>query len=150
MDILIDGYNIMWTFKNLNRIARVNFDLARDLLIKLMIAYSRYTKENIVLVFDGYRGAFPYTRQQNQDGIDIVITGNGIDADQWIKEAISGDSFKGKIVTSDRAIIEKAKSQNVPVITAGTFEKIVFEVTRQEHDILDEIRIYAQNINTVL
>jgi predicted RNA-binding protein with PIN domain len=140
MELLVDGYNIMWAFKNLNPIARTNFDLARKLLIKLLSAYNRYTEENVILVLDGYKGDFPYNRIVEEDGIDVVITGHGINADRWIMEAISSVNFEGSIVTSDKEIIDYAKSRNVPVITAGTFEKILMEVIKPQQDLLEEIR----------
>jgi ribosomal protection tetracycline resistance protein len=139
MELLVDGYNVMWTFKELNRIARTNFDLARNLLIKLLSVYDKYVEEDIVLVLDGYKGAFPYTRRQSQDGIDIVVTGNGKNADHWIMEKISDEKFEGAVVTSDREIIRKSEKENVPVITAGTFERKVMETVQQETEILNEI-----------
>jgi predicted RNA-binding protein with PIN domain len=139
MEIIIDGYNVMWASGILNPVARFNFDLARQLLIKILKEYENKTKDKLILVLDGYKGTYPYTRHTQEDDLEIVITGKGINADHWIMETIKDGNFKGAIVTSDREIINFAKSRDVAVITAGVFEKKIMEEIKENKELYKEL-----------
>jgi predicted RNA-binding protein with PIN domain len=140
MSLLIDGYNLMWAMDALNPVARMNFDMALQLLMKLLTAYAARTAPGeVVLVLDGYRGASPYTRYQEEGGMQVVITGRGITADRWMMDAMSRQGFEGTAVTGDGEILKFARSRGVPCITSKKFESLLMEEARHDKALMDEM-----------
>ncbi len=129
----------MWAMDSLNIIARKNFNLAREMLEKIICAYAKYIKDDVFLVLDGYKGTCPYTQRVSMEGIEVVVTGKGINADMWIMDTIAIKGFSGSVVTSDRQIIRSAERKNIPVITSGRFEKTVMKTIGYEFKLLDEL-----------
>ena len=140
MQLLIDGYNLMWASNDLNVIARKNFNLAREMLEKLIIAYSKTVEDEVFLVLDGYRGTCPYTQRVTKEGVEVVITGKGKNADLWMIETMAIKGFRGSIVTSDREIMRSAERRNIEVITSGKFEKRLMNAIGYELALLNELR----------
>ena len=53
--LLVDGYNIIFGWEELNKLAKENLDLARTRLINIMCNYQGFRRCNLILVFDAYR-----------------------------------------------------------------------------------------------
>ncbi len=138
--ILIDGYNLMWTTATLNPVARFDFNHARDLLILMLRAYQDHSGDEVILVLDGYKGRSPYARRVEREGIGIVITGRGMTADRWIMSAVERPGFDGRVVSSDREIVNFCRSRNVPVTSSGSFEKILMECVEKRRDLSDTLK----------
>lgn len=139
LELIVDGYNLMWTTATLNPVARIDFNKAKDLLLKLLSAYQKRIPESLVLVLDGYKGASPYTRRIQEEGVEMVVTGKGITADRWIMDTLSREGFQGAVVTSDHEIKDFASSRRVAVITSGNFEKQMMDCLKSDKALMDEI-----------
>lgn len=142
--IVIDGYNLMWTTDTLNPVARYKFDLARDLLEKMLAEYASRVKEKVILVLDGYKGSKLYTVHKQKNDLEIVITAKGVNADRWIIETISRDDFEGAVVSSDREIVNFAKSHGAELITSKTFEHQMMGEIKDNRQLMDEIHDYKR------
>ncbi|MFP4498486.1 MAG: NYN domain-containing protein [Vulcanimicrobiota bacterium] len=139
MDIIIDAYNLMWTTRTLNPVARFNFGKAARFLERLISIYSKKVEENVILVFDGYKSGHPYTRHENRDGLEVVITGKGITADDWIIEQMQKHHIKGSVVTSDKEIKDAARKNGVNIITSRSFENELMETLKSNRELMDEL-----------
>lgn len=53
--LLVDGYNVIFSWKNLKELAKDSLDTARNTLINIMCNYQGYNKCELILVFDAYR-----------------------------------------------------------------------------------------------
>ena len=52
--LLVDGYNIIFAWEELNELAAVNLGAARQKLMDILCNYQGYRKQHIILVFDAY------------------------------------------------------------------------------------------------
>ena len=53
--LLVDGYNIIFAWDDLNALAKENLDAARHALMDLLCNYQAYRHCELILVFDAYR-----------------------------------------------------------------------------------------------
>ncbi|MDE7288433.1 MAG: TetM/TetW/TetO/TetS family tetracycline resistance ribosomal protection protein, partial [Oscillospiraceae bacterium] len=53
--LLVDGYNIIFSWDELNEIAKENLDLARSMLINTLCNYQGFRQCHLILVFDSYK-----------------------------------------------------------------------------------------------
>ncbi|MCQ2770462.1 MAG: TetM/TetW/TetO/TetS family tetracycline resistance ribosomal protection protein, partial [Clostridia bacterium] len=53
--LLVDGYNIIHAWDELNQYTNTDYELARKLLVDEMVNYQGYKKNDIIVVFDAYR-----------------------------------------------------------------------------------------------
>lgn len=139
MQIIVDGYNLMWTTRTLNPVARFKFGKAKGLLTRMMDKYAEESGDDVVLVYDGYKGSSPYTRRYDEDNIEVVVTARGMNADRWIMDTVGRNGFEGAVVSSDREIVKYVKSQGIEVITSRTFENRVMDELKDNKEFMDEI-----------
>lgn len=101
--ILIDGYNVIFAWKELKDLANTNIDAARDRLVDILTNYKAYIDANIILVFDAYKVANRKTEVVKNNNIYVVYTKTAETADQYIEKTVRDMSKKYKItvVTSD-------------------------------------------------
>lgn len=53
--LLVDGYNIIHAWSELEELSRINMDSARDKLLDIMCNYQGMKKCELIVVFDAYR-----------------------------------------------------------------------------------------------
>lgn len=99
---IVDGYNLMFSIRELSDLANENFSVARDKLIDMLCNYKAIMKTRLIVVFDAYKidsGKEDYTF----DGINIVYTKQGELADSFIERTVSDlvKEYKVTVVTSD-------------------------------------------------
>lgn len=87
--LLVDGYNIIFAWQELNALAKQSVALARDALIKLLIDYHALRKCNLILVFDAYKVSGGREKIEQDGGIYIVYTKEAEIADVYIERTVS-------------------------------------------------------------
>ena len=100
--LLVDGYNVIFSWDELRELSEDNIDGARQKLINILCNYQGYKKCELILVFDAYKvkGDREIERVNN---IDIVYTKEAETADMYI-EKTSHKLAKNnlvRVVTSD-------------------------------------------------
>ncbi|HET7657434.1 MAG TPA: NYN domain-containing protein [Bacillales bacterium] len=106
MDILlVDGYNMIGAWPELQKLKSIDFAGARDLLVEKMAEYQAYMGWKVIVVFDAYSvsGGF---RQSSHHLVDVVYTKENETADERIeKMAIELNDVRTQIhvATSDAA-----------------------------------------------
>lgn len=101
--LLIDGYNLIYAWDQLKRLADSELSHARDTLIHLMCNYNGYKKVRLILVFDAYRRRDNEGSVEECGGITVVYTKERQTADAYIEKASYELSDKNtvRVVTSD-------------------------------------------------
>lgn len=102
--LLVDGYNVIFSWEHLKEIAQDNIDSARGTLINILCNYRGFKKCELILVFDAYKVKGNHREVEREGNIDVVYTKEGETADTYI-EKVSHElskNHKVRVVTSDR------------------------------------------------
>ena len=102
--LLIDGYNVIFSWESLRQVARESIDSAREALIRMMINFAASRKLTLILVFDAYKVTGGVEKVEKEGGIYIVYTRESELADVFIERAVQklSESKKSvRVVTSD-------------------------------------------------
>ena len=101
--LLIDGYNIIFAWDDLKRIAEENLDAARAELVKRMCNYQGCTGHEVILVFDAYKVKGKHRDVERYYNINIVYTKESETADSYIERVTHELSKKHRVrvATSD-------------------------------------------------
>lgn len=102
--LLVDGYNIIFAWQELNELAQHNIDSARDKLMDIMCNYQGAKKVNLILVFDAYKVSGGQGEVFDYHNIHVVYTKEAETADQYIEKVTHELSRKYQVTvaTSDR------------------------------------------------
>ncbi|HEU5140674.1 MAG TPA: NYN domain-containing protein [Bacillales bacterium] len=86
MDILlVDGYNMIGAWPDLQKLKDVDFAAARDLLIEKMAEYQAYTGFRVMVVFDAHSVAGGIKRTKNYL-VETIYTNENETADERIEK----------------------------------------------------------------
>ncbi len=83
--LLVDGYNIIFSWEELKELARVNLDAAREQLMDIMSNYAGYRRDRLILVFDAYKVKGGTEHVMRYHNIDVVYTREAETADAYIE-----------------------------------------------------------------
>ena len=81
--LLVDGYNIIFAWKKLNKLAEDNIEAAKDALINMLCNYQGVKKMNLILVFDAYKVEGHQEEVLTYHNIHVVYTKEAETADQY-------------------------------------------------------------------
>lgn len=107
--LLVDGYNIIFAWDDLNALAKDNLDAARQSLMDILCNYQAYRRCELILVFDAYRVPGQTGIVDSYHNIHVVYT----------KEAETADMFIEKVS------YEINGRRNVRVATSDGMEQII-------------------------
>lgn len=101
--LLVDGYNIIFAWDELNKQAKDNLDLARNTLINILCNYQGFRQCNLILVFDAYKVKGNHREVEQIGGINVVYTKEAETADMYIEKVAHklGKDHKVRVATSD-------------------------------------------------
>ncbi len=101
--LLVDGYNIIFAWDELKQMAEENLDAARLMLQDILSELQGYTKETIILVFDGYKVKGNPGTVITYHNIYVIFTKEAETADQYIEKATGQYAKEGhvRVATSD-------------------------------------------------
>lgn len=101
--LLVDGYNIIFAWEELNELAQVNMDAARGCLQDVLCNYQGIKKCELILVFDAYKVEGFSGEIQKYHNIHVVYTKEAETADQYIEKVAHeiGRKYLVTVATSD-------------------------------------------------
>jgi len=101
--LLVDGYNIIFAWEELNELAQVNMDAARGFLQDVLCNYQGIKKCELILVFDAYKVEGFSGEIQKYHNIHVVYTKEAETADQYIEKVAHeiGRKYLVTVATSD-------------------------------------------------
>ena len=118
--LLVDGYNIIFAWKELSELAKSDLNGARVRLMDILCNYQAYRKMHLILVFDAYRVKGNPGSVEHYHNIDVVYTKEAETADQYIEKVTHEMSRRNDqvwVATSDgleQVIIMGAGAIRVP------------------------------------
>ena len=139
--VIVDGYNVIFAWDELKKIATDNLEVARDKLADILCNYSAFTKTETVLVFDAYKVKGNTGERFNYNNIRIVYTKERELGDNYIEKLISdiGKNENVRVVTSDNLIQLSAVRYGVLRVSAKEFEKEVKKIDEHIDELLYKI-----------
>ena len=101
--VLVDGYNVIFAWDNLNALAKDNVDAARNSLINILCNYQGYKKCELILVFDAYKVKGNGREVETVNNISVVYTKEAETADMYIEKVTHklAKNHRVRVVTSD-------------------------------------------------
>lgn len=101
--LLVDGYNIIFAWEDLQELAKVNIEGARNKLMDMLCNYQGYKKCTLILVFDAYKVEGGLGEIQKYHNIYVVYTKEAETADQYIEKTVHeiGRKYHVTVATSD-------------------------------------------------
>lgn len=101
--LLVDGYNVIFAWEELNELAQTNMDGARGKLLDILCNYQGIRKCNLIVVFDAYRVIGHETEVSDYHNIHVVFTKEAETADQYIEKFAheNGRKYRVTVATSD-------------------------------------------------
>ncbi len=139
--LLVDGYNIIFAWEELKKIAEDNLNLARKLLIDILCNYQGYRDCGVILVFDAYKVAGGRGSVEKQGGIHVVYTKEAETADAYIERVTleMAKKYRVRVATSDNLEQMIVLGHGAERIPARIFYEEVMEVRRQIDLQIEEI-----------
>lgn len=131
--LLVDGYNIVFAWEELNELAKDNIDAARDKLMDIMCNYQAYKGMHLILVFDAYKVKGGIGSMQDYHNIHVVYTKEAETADQYIEKLAHqmGRENDVTVATSDGLEQLIIRGEGCKLISAREFYEEIREVNRK-------------------
>ena len=120
-NIIIDGYNLLKQSPELCELERIDIELARNHLIKMLSAYKRVKSLKIALIFDGWKSGGLSQNSYMERGIKVVFSKLGQTADDVIKNMARDSGKEMVIVTNDLDIKQFVEKTGSVVISSNDF-----------------------------
>ena len=132
--LLVDGYNIIFAWEELNELAKASIDAARNKLMDILSNYQGFIGCTLILVFDAYKVKGNQGEVQKYHNIYVVYTKEAETADQYIEKTTHelGRKYKVTVATSDALEQVIVMGQGAYRISARDFYE---EVERTEKKI---------------
>lgn len=101
--LLVDGYNLIFAWDDLNALAKDNVDAARHQLINLLCNYQGFCQCEVILVFDAYKVKGNPGSVEKVHNISVVYTKEAETADMYIEKVTHelGKKHRIRVATSD-------------------------------------------------
>lgn len=139
--LLVDGYNIIFAWDELKKIAAENLDAARGQLINIMCNYQGYAQCELILVFDAYKVKGKHRDVEKYCNINIVYTKESETADSYIEKVTHqlSKKHKARVATSDGL-------EQIIILGSGAMRISAEEFRKRVRAAEDAIREYLENM----
>lgn len=134
--LLIDGYNMIFAWPELKKLAKESIGAARDGLTAMIAGYAGYTGLPVKIIFDAYNTPAPTAGHEEAKGLEIIYTGRNVTADSYIEKYVYENSARERITvaTSDRL-------EQMNVFAAGALRISAFELLERIENSAKEVRL---------
>ncbi len=105
--LLVDGYNIIFAWEDLNKLSEVNVEGARNKLLDIMCNYQGYTGATVIVVFDAYKVKGNPGSVQKYHNIHVVYTKEAETADQYIEKTVHKIAKKNEVTVATSDALEQ-------------------------------------------
>lgn len=131
--LLVDGYNIIFSWEELNDLAKVSIDGARSKLMDILCNYQGFKKCELILVFDAYKLEGHPVEVVDYHNIHVVYTKEAETADQYIEKLVHemGRKYDVTVATSDKMEQVIILGQGAKRLSAQDLKEEVERVNRQ-------------------
>lgn len=146
--LLVDGYNIIFSWDNLKKIAEYSLEDARDKLIDILDNYQGYKKMHLILVFDAHHVKGNVGSIIKKNDIFIVYTKEAETADNYIERTTTllDKKYKVTVATSDGLEQIIIMSKGALRMSAKELQRDVNFVNKKISSIIDEAKPIKNNL----
>ena len=136
--LLVDGYNVIFAWDSLRRLAENDLDIARRRLQDTLCNYAGYRRCTVILVFDAYKVKGGVGSVERYHNIHVVYTREAETADMYIEKTTHelGRKHRVRVVSSDGAEQIIILGSGGLRVSARAFEKEVATVEAEIREYL--------------
>ena len=144
--VIIDGYNLIYSWESLKATADYSLEKAREELMDVLSSYVAFTKTELLLVFDAYLVKDGEGSEFMHDGYKVVYTKADQTADAYIEKVMHdlGPDYSIRMVTGDKLLQFSAVHSGILRMTAQEF---IDELTRVGNEINAFIKKLTESSN---
>lgn len=137
--LLVDGYNIIFSWDELKEIAGDNLDAARSQLINILCNYQGFKQCELILVFDAYKVRGNVREVEKFHNISVVYTKEAETADMYIEKVTHelGKNHRVRVATSDG-------TEQIIILGNGAYRVSAEEFRREVEQVEKAIRDFLQ------
>ncbi len=136
--LLVDGYNVIFSWDNLKKLADSSIDGARNALINILCNYQGYKRCEIIVVFDAYKVKGNHREIEKVNNITVVYTKEAETADMYI----------------EKASLDLAKKHKVRVVTSDALEQVIIlgngALRVSSREFQAEVKSAEKNIRSII
>lgn len=145
--LLVDGYNIIFSWDELHELADVNITSARNALMDILSNYQGFRKDTLILVFDAYKVQGNPGQVFKYHNIHVVYTKEAETADQYIEKTVHRMNRKYNVTVATSDALEQViiLGQGANRMSARGLKDEVEQDCREIRQILDERRETNRN-----
>lgn len=136
--LLVDGYNVIFSWDNLKKLADISIDGARNALINILCNYQGYKRCEVIVVFDAYKVKGNHREIEKVNNITVVYTKEAETADMYI----------------EKASLDLAKKHKVRVVTSDALEQVIIlgngALRVSSREFQGEVKSAEENIRTII
>lgn len=159
--LLVDGYNIIHSWPELEQLQAESLEHAREALIHILSDYAAFTGQQAVIVFDAHlvKGTVEQ-REKVTEALEVVYTREGETADMFIERMVSfllpgsrviqvatSDSVEQQVVWREGALRLSSRDLRDLVQAAGKERRVILASDRDPGNPLDaylDMRLRAE------
>ena len=140
--LIVDGYNMIFSWDELKDLAKENLDAARQRLMDILSNYCGYKGCRLVLVFDGYKVKGGQGSRFDYHHIQVVYTKQDETGDMYIEKLLHdiGKNYAVRVATSDGLI-------QLSALRAGVLRLSAQELWREVEWVGQQIAEAVQRLN---
>ncbi|MGB3368486.1 MAG: translation factor GTPase family protein [Acidaminobacteraceae bacterium] len=136
--LLVDGYNIIHAWPELEQLAKDSLEASRAKLMDILSNYQSILKYKIILVFDAYRVKAGNESVEDYHNIQVVFTAEAQTADHFIEKFAhkNKEKFQITVATSDGLEQMIIRGAGARVLSARDLREAVYlaeEELRRDH-----------------
>lgn len=145
--LLVDGYNVIFGWDDLKKVANANLDLARSRLLDRMAEYQAYRYDLLIVVFDAYKLETQKERAYEDHNIFVVYTKGKETADTYIEKAVGrlNKDYLVTVATSDNLEQLTIMQQKAHRMSVRELQKDYALLKRMLHEKLQKERTVFYN-----
>ena len=138
--LLVDGYNVIFAWDALRRLADGSLDAARRRLMDILCNYAGYKRCVPILVFDAYKVRGGAREVEKYHNLYVVYTREAETADMYIERATHelAREHRTRVVSSDGAEQIIVMGHGALRVSARAFEEEVNAVEKEIREFLEQ------------
>ena len=138
--LLVDGYNVIFAWDALRRLADGSLDAARRRLMDILCNYAGYKRCVPILVFDAYKVRGGAREVEKYHNLYVVYTREAETADMYIERATHelAREHRTRVVSSDGAEQIIVRGHGALRVSARAFEEEVNAVEKEIREFLEQ------------
>jgi predicted RNA-binding protein with PIN domain len=121
LHLIVDGYNLLAQTSRIGGGVSLHSEMARESFLRDLAVYRQRKSHAITVVFDGWQQGWGTERREHRLGLEVIFSRRGEKADQVIQRLAAEFGSDCAVVSSDREIIDFARSRGAFVMKAHEF-----------------------------